>query len=316
MNISFPVFQPESPEAQAIFDLFVAVLWISAGIFIIVTGLIAIALVRGRTRVDLPKQDFGSHRREILWMVGPIIIVLWIGVISMKLILTMNAYPKVHPPHDARADAELIVIGHQWWWEVRYNPSGRVGASEIHIPVGKKIRVEVRSADVIHSFWVPQLGRKIDAIPGRNNFVWLEANRPGTYQGRCAEFCGNQHAWMNFTVYAHDSEEYERWQNDEKVTLTAVEETAAEAGEKLFFSQTCVNCHTIDGTTATMTIGPNLTNISRRKEIGGGVLLNSPDNLRRWLKNPQAIKPGCKMPNFNLSDEQVQQLAAYLESLD
>ncbi len=316
MDISFPVFQPESPEAQAIFDLFVAVLWISAGIFIIVTGLIVIALIRGRVRVDLPKQDFGSHRREILWMVGPIIIVLWIGVISMKLILTMNAYPKVHPPHDAPADAELIVIGHQWWWEVRYNHSGRVGANEIHIPVGKKIRVEVQSADVIHSFWVPQLGRKIDAIPGRNNFIWLEASRPGEYQGRCAEFCGNQHAWMNFTVYAHDPKEYAQWQHDENVTLASVTESAAEAGEKLFFSQTCVNCHTIDGTAATMTIGPNLTHIARRKEIGGGVLQNSPDNLRRWLKNPQAIKPGCKMPNFNLSDEQVQQLAAYLESLD
>jgi cytochrome c oxidase subunit 2 len=316
VNASFPVFQPESPEAQAIYDLFVAVLWISAGIFIIVAGLICIALVRGRASVALPKQDFGSHRREILWIAGPIIIVLWIGAISAKLILTINAYPQVDSPQDIGSDSELSVIGHQWWWEIRYNDSGRVAANEIHIPVGKKIRVAVKSADVIHSFWVPQLGRKIDAIPGRNNFVWLQASRPGAYQGRCAEFCGNQHAWMNFTVFAHNPEEYERWEVGGQVIPVSVKDTEAAAGERLFFAQTCVNCHAIDGTPAVTSIGPNLTHVSSRKEIGGGILQNTPANLRRWLKNPQAIKPGCKMPNFNFTDEQVHQLASYLESLD
>jgi cytochrome c oxidase subunit 2 len=312
---SFPVFQPESPEAQAMYDLFVAILCISAAIFIIVAGLIWIAVVRGRANAALPEQDFGSHRREILWIVGPVVIVLWILAISAKLILTMNAYPVVHPARDAPADAELTVVGHQWWWEVRYNHTGLVAANEIHIPVGKKIRVQVQSADVIHSFWVPQLARKIDAIPGRDNYIWLEASRPGTYQGRCAEFCGNQHAWMNFTVYALAPEEFDRWRNGENIAPPRQPGTAAAAGEELFFAQTCVNCHAIDGTKATANIGPNLTHLARRSELGGGVLQNTPDNLRRWLKNPQQFKPGSHMPDFKLTDEQADRLAVYLESL-
>lgn len=297
------------------YDVFLQVLWISAGIFIIVTGLILIAIVKGRKRSELPKQDFGSHKKEIFWMIGPILILLWLTAISAKLILTMNAVPKAHPSRDATADADLLVIGHQWWWEIKYNGSGVTGANEIHIPTGKKIRVKLESADVIHCFWVPQLARKMDVIPGRDNYIWLEANKPGIYQGRCAEFCGTQHAWMNFKVYAHDDEEYEKWLAGEKVTPGKPAESDAVAGERLFFSQTCVNCHSIQGTEAKAAIGPDLTYMARRKEIGGGVIENSTENLGRWLKNPQAIKPGCKMPNFNLSDKQVEQLVHYLESL-
>lgn len=315
MEPAIPVFQPESPEALAMFELFIQVLLISGGIFIIVAGLVFVAILRGRKRRGLPDQDFGSERREIAWMVGPVLIVLWIVAISTKLMLTMSALPKVHPARDAEAGADLRIVAHQWWWEVFYNNgSGVVGANEVHIPVNKRIRVQLASADVIHCFWVPQLARKMDVIPGRDNYIWLEASREGVFQGRCAEFCGNQHAWMNFKVYAHEPEQYERWLAGEKVVPPSPTETSAQAGEKIFFSQTCANCHTIDGTAATATIGPNLTYISRRKEIGGGVLLNSTDNLRRWLKNPQEFKPGCKMPDFKLSDEQVHNVAAYLES--
>jgi cytochrome c oxidase subunit 2 len=159
------------------------------------------------------------------------------------------------------------------------------------------------------------LARKIDVIPGRQNYLWLEASRPGAYQGRCAEFCGAQHAWMNFMVYAHSPQEYARWLAGEKVTPDRPAEGDAAAGERLFFSQTCVNCHTVQGTAATAGIGPDLTHVARRKKLGGGALENSPANLRRWLKDPQAVKPGSKMPNFHLTNEQVRQVAAYLESL-
>ncbi|QDT64947.1 cytochrome c oxidase subunit II [Calycomorphotria hydatis] len=310
----FPVFQPESPQAQAIYDVFLQVLWISAGIFFIVTALIVIALFNGRKKRDLPEQDFGSHKKEIFWMVGPTLIVLWLAAISTKLILTMDAVPKAHPARSIEADAELTVIGHQWWWEVKYNGSGVTGANEIHIPSGKKIRVKLQSADVIHSFWVPQLARKMDVIPGRHNYIWLEANQPGTYQGRCAEYCGNQHAWMNFKVYSHTPDEYEKWLNNESVEPPASDLPDAVAGKELFFSQTCVNCHAIQGTEAIATIGPDLTFVARRKELGGGVIKNSSRNLALWLKNPEAIKPGCKMPNFQLSDVQIKHLVAYLES--
>lgn len=318
MPSAVPVFQPESPQAQAMYDLFVDVLWISAAIFALMTGLIMIALIRGRRRSQLPTQDFGSPRHEIFWMVGPTFVVLWLAAISAKLILAMNAVPQVHPPEDDAADVELTVTGHQWWWEISYNGSGVISANEIYIPVAKKIRVELRSADVIHCFWVPQLARKMDVIPGRDNYIWLEANTPGVYQGRCAEYCGTQHAWMNFKVYAVTPDDYEKWLAGEEVVPAepAERETDAVAGRQLFFAQTCVNCHTIQGTAATATIGPDLTYIARRKELAGGAIENSPDNLRLWLKNPQAIKPGCKMPNFKLTDPQVRQVVAYLESLD
>lgn len=314
MEPTIPVFQPESPEALAISHLFLEVLLISAVIFAIVAGLILVAILRGRKHHGLPKQEYGDHRREIAWMVGPVLVVFWIMAISANLILAMNAVPKAHPPREEDADAELRIVGHQWWWEVFYTGTGVVGANEVHIPINMRIRVKLESADVVHCFWVPQLARKMDVIPGRDNYIWLAASRPGVYQGHCAEYCGNQHAWMNFKVYAHEPEQYEQWLAGEDVVPDSPTESAALAGEQEFFSRTCSNCHTIQGTAATGFIGPNLTHIARRKELGGGVLQNSTENLRRWLKNPQQFKPGCKMPNFKLTDEQVQNVVAYLES--
>ena len=314
----FPVFQPESPQAQAIYDLFLLVMAISSAIFVIVAGLITVAIWRGRRFADLPVQNFGSHRAEIYWLTGPVIIVLWIGATSSYLVFTINAVPAANPPGDETTVPDLTVIGHQWWWEVHHNQSEFVEANEIHIPAGKKVRVRVESADVIHCFWVPQLARKIDVIPGRGNSIWLEASKPGVYQGRCAEYCGTQHAWMNFKVYALSEEDYTQWQKSGSSAPqnSSTELKDAVAGEQIFFAHTCANCHTIRDTSANATIGPDLTHIASRKELGGGVLENSTDNLRLWMKNPQAIKPGSKMPDFNLSDEHVRQIVAYLESLD
>jgi cytochrome c oxidase subunit 2 len=297
------------------YDLFLWVLLISAAIFMIVAVLIIVALWRGRANAELPKQDFGSHRAEMFWMVGPVLVVLWIAAISAKLILTMNAVPKSHPPRQQTADAELTVIGHQWWWEVKYNGSGITAANEIHLPMGKKIRVKLESSDVIHCFWVPQLARKMDVIPGRENYIWIQADKPSVYQGRCAEFCGTQHAWMNFKVYVLDPQSYANWETRQKAVAAAPRQPDAVAGQAIFFSQTCINCHSIQGTPATASIGPDLTHVSQRKELGGGVIENSTENLARWMKNPQAIKPGCKMPDFKFSDDQVRQIVAYLQSI-
>ncbi len=297
-------------------DLFVMVLVISGVILAIVAGLVVVAVWRGRARATLPEQDFGSHRAEIFWMVGPVIVVLWITAISANLILTITAVPKVHLAHDEADEADITVTGHQWWWEIQHHDSGIVAANEIYIPAGRRIRVKLQSADVIHCFWVPQLARKMDVVPGRDNYIWLEASTPGAYQGRCAEFCGTQHAWMNFKVYALSEHDYEQWEAIANNVPADPTQADAMAGKQLFFAHTCVNCHTIQGTDAQATIGPDLTHIASRKEIGGGVLQNSTDNLRLWMKNPQAIKPGSKMPDFNLNDEQAQQLVAYLESLE
>ena len=310
---NFPVFEPASPQAEAIRDLFVQVLWISGGIFAIVAGLICFALWKFRAVGDLPEQDFGSHRKEIAWIVAPVIVVLWIAAISAKLVLTFNAVPQAHPPGEQVAD--LIVTGHQWWWEVEYAGTGIVSANEIHIPVGKRLRVQLSSADVIHSFWVARLARKMDAIPGRENFIWLQADAAGVYQGRCAEFCGTQHAWMNFLVHAHEPEDYEKWLAREKIVPPAPTDSKAIAGRRTFLSLTCSQCHAIAGTGADRSIAPDLTHIASRSELAAGVLVNSPENLRRWLKDPAAFKPGCKMPDFKLTDQQLDDLVAYLETL-
>jgi len=313
---TFPVFQPASPQARAIHDLFIEVLVISGVIFAIVAGLIVIALVRGRKlAAQLPKQEFGSHKAEIAWMVGPVIVVLWIAAITAKLILTLNAFPKAHPDREMQADAQLLVTGHQWWWEVQYAESGVIAANEVHIPAGKKIRVLLRSDDVIHCFWVPRLARKMDCVPGRDNYIWLQASEPGVYQGRCAEYCGTQHAWMNFKVYVHTPADFDKWVAGHLVVPPPPAGGLAEAGKDLFLTATCVDCHTIQGTPAQAMIGPDLTHLAARHELGGGVIKNTPEDLKTWLRNPQALKPGCKMPNFKLDDQQLQQLVAYLETL-
>ena len=313
------------------YDLFITVVLISLGIFIIVTGLIAIALWRGRASADVPEQEFGSSKSEIFWMTGPILILIWIFVISAKLILTMNAVPVVHPT-ESDPEVELTVIGHQWWWEVRYTDSSVIAANEIHIPVNKKVRVKIDSADVIHSFWVPQLARKMDAIPGHPNYIWLQANREGVYQGRCAEYCGTQHTWMKFKVVVLSTEDYARWKQEAEAgfenTATTEEPSdknnsgetdpaklLVEQGKQIFLSEGCVNCHSIAGI-STPNIGPDLTRLSQRMLLGAGVLTNSKENLGKWLKDPQKYKPGCKMPDFNLTDAQVDQLVAFLESLN
>ncbi|HBV65570.1 MAG TPA: cytochrome c oxidase subunit II [Rhodopirellula sp.] len=310
---SFPVFDPASPQAEAIRDLFVQVLFISGGVFSIVAGLICIALFRFRSKDKLPTQDFGSHRKEMAWIVAPVIVVLWIAAISAKLILTFNAVPQAHPPGEQVAD--LIVTGHQWWWEIEYAGTDIISANELHIPTGKRLRVQLSSADVIHSFWVARLARKMDAIPGRENFIWLQADEPGVYQGRCAEFCGTQHAWMNFLVHAHDPDEYEEWLSNEKVVPPPPVEPSAIAGRKTFLSLTCSQCHAIAGTGADRSIAPDLTHLASRSELAAGVLSNTPENLRSWLKNPAAFKPGCKMPDFKLTDQQLDDLVAFLETL-
>ncbi|MFH1302949.1 MAG: cytochrome c oxidase subunit II, partial [Planctomycetota bacterium] len=309
-----------SPQAEAINSLFLQVLLISAIIFAIVAGLILVAISRGRRRQTLPKQDFGSEKSEIYWLIGPVVIVIWLVAISANLVITLNAMPGADPDGKTDvSDIDLIVTGHQWWWEVKYPKSGVITANEIYIPADKKkkFRVQISSADVIHCFWVPQLGRKIDAIPGRDNYIWLQASEPGSYQGRCSEYCGAQHAWMNFKVYAVTDTEFDQWVASEQLANKQPKllSPLANSGKQFFFQATCPQCHTIYGTPAEATIGPDLTHFARRKEIGAGVIENTSENLALWLKDPQALKPGCKMPDFKLSDEHLKQLVAYLETL-
>jgi cytochrome c oxidase subunit 2 len=221
----------------------------------------------------------------------------------------------VDPPHGDR-EPDLVIIGHQWWWEIRYPESGVMTANEVHIPVGKKFLARLESIDVVHDFWVPELGRKIDLVPGHPNYMWLVAGEEGVYIGACAEFCGDQHANMRIRVVAESEEEFEQWQEEQLAVPRTPERGIAGDGARLFQTKACMNCHTIRGTAAAARVGPDLTHIADRATIGAGVLTNTPENLAKWLANPQKYKQGSYMPNMKLSDSEVRSIVAYLEALD
>jgi cytochrome c oxidase subunit 2 len=217
------------------------------------------------------------------------------------------------PP--ANREPDLIVIGHQWWWEVRYPQAGVVTANEIHIPVGRKWLVHLESADVIHDFWVPALARKIQMIPGQTNHIWLEADAPGTYDGTCAEYCGAGHSWMRFSVIAESPAAFDAWLREQENTAAMPATDSAQTGLKIFQTMTCINCHSIRGISVAASAAPYLTHVADRTILGAGVLSNTETNLFRWLKNPQDFKPGCFMPNLKLTDAQAGALTSYLETL-
>jgi cytochrome c oxidase subunit II len=312
-----PVLDPASPNARVLDHLFMGVLVVCTIILFIVVGLIGVSLGRFRASGNGtdPPQDFGNRRAEFLWLMPPVLIVLVFAIISAKLVFAINV-PAMRELSEGGSDAaDVIVVGHQWWWEVRYPASGAVTANEIHIPVGRQMRVRLDSADVIHTFWVPQLGPKKEMIPGHPNYIWLQADRPGVYEGACAQFCGDQHAWMRFIVVADEPSVYRIWIKNQARPAIESNSSLALAGRRIFFAQTCANCHTIAGTTARANAAPDLTHISTRAQLGAGVMDNSPQALARWLKNPQEIKPRCMMPNFGFSDQQVTELTVYLEGL-
>jgi cytochrome c oxidase subunit 2 len=203
----------------------------------------------------------------------------------------------------------IAAVGHQWWWEFGYG--GTKTANELHIPVDTPIDLDLTSVDVIHSFWVPELGPKMDMLPGTTNHLRLFARRAGSYDGQCAEFCGVEHAWMRIRVVVQSQVEFDRWLSAQALPAAA----HGGDGERVFLSNICVNCHTIRGTTATGTAGPDLTHLGARATIGAGVLPNDVARMRAWLADPQRYKPGSLMPRVPLPDADLDALAAYLVSL-
>jgi cytochrome c oxidase subunit 2 len=302
------IFNPQSPETQAISHLFLISLGICGAIFVVVAGLAVYSLIRFRWRTGdaEPRQIHGNRRLEIVWSVIPALILV------VLFSFTLQAMQIADPPLQGGAD--LNVTGHQWWWEVRYNASGIVTANEIHIPVGRPISVQLDSTDVLHEFWVPQLTRKMTTVPRAGNHVWMEADRVGVYEGLCSEFCGTQHAWMRFQVIAESPADYAAWERGQLAAPPAPSGDA-EKGRAVFSQMTCVNCHTIEGMASRANEGPNLTHFASRKYLGARIVPNTPENLRLWLKDPQQIKPGAKMPDFNLTPVQINELVAYFETL-
>ena len=303
------VLNPGSPQARSIFDLGIVSGIIFGIIFVVVAGMIVYALMRFRWREGEPDphQLAGNHTVEIVWTAIPCLIVVALFALTAR---TMNLSD---PP--AAPAPDLVVTGHQWWWEARYPKSGVVVANEFHIPVGKAVSVRLESSDVLHEFWLPELARKITAVPGHPNHIWLQADKPGTYLGICSEFCGTQHAWMHFLIVAEPEAEFDAWENAQLQPAVTPTGGSAANGFALFQTRSCASCHAINGTAARAQVGPDLTHFASRRQLGAGIADNTPENLRHWLADPQRVKPGVKMPDFKFTDEQVTQLVDYFETL-
>ncbi len=306
---------PKSDFALVIDDLFWQIIWWSIGVFIVVEALLVYALFRFRRRPGRPgpAQVHGNTRLEIAWTLAPALVLASIAVPTVRTIFETQA----PPTPDA---LQVQIIGHQWWWEVRYPQLNVVTANEVHLPVGRKVDISLTSADVIHSFWIPQLGGKRDANPGHTNRISLTPFEPGVYWGQCAEFCGASHANMGLRAVVEEPAQFDAWVQAQQapapnLLAQADADPLVKQGAQQFIASACLACHRIAGTPAAGQVGPDLTHVGSRRTIAAGMMENTPENLARWLRNPPGVKPGALMPNLNLSDDAVKALVAYLGSL-
>lgn len=293
---------------------------ITLAIFLIVAGMLLYALIRYRQRPENadqePAQIYGSNQIELSWTVIPILIVVMLFLSTTRVILGTQAIPK---PENAM---NVTVIGHQFWWEYRYPQFGVVTANELHVPVSDPAHPQptyltLTSADTDHSFWVPRLAGKTDLIPNRINTMWLDPQQPGLYLGQCAQYCGTQHAKMLLRVYAQSPAEFAAWIAQQKKPAFGDPGGDADAakGKAVFMQNACINCHTIAGTAATGVFGPDLTHLASRDTLASGVISNTPENLRKWIDDPNSIKPGCLMPSMHLNSRDLDAVTAYLSEL-
>ena len=308
------IFKPLATPAASIYNLSLLVLAITTAIFLVVAGLIVYAMIRFRRKPgdDLkePAQVYGSNQIEVAWTIIPILIVFILIGVTARVVSGVQ---------DARQPARAVqatVIGHQWWWEIQYPGLGLITANELHVPVAddqNATYLRLESRDVIHSFWIPQLSGKTDLIPNRLNTMWIDPREPGTYLGNCAEYCGTQHANMLLRVIVHPKGGFERWAAAQRQDASPAAQ--ASGARAAFESLSCVSCHMIKGTAAVGKFGPDLTHLMSRQTIGAGVVDNTPKNLRAWVDDPQEIKPGCLMPSMKLTGQELDQVVAYLETL-
>src|SRR5690349_8832652 len=310
------IFAPESAPANSIFDLSMFVLAITGTIFAVVFTLLVYAIVKFRSRAAdadrEPAQVYGSTQIELAWTIIPILIVVVLFLATARVIHAIQDAPK---PAEA---VEVTAIGHQFWWEFRYPKLGIVTANELHVPVSDPAHptptfLKLLSADTDHSFWVPQLAGKTDLIPNHPNGSWLDPHETGLFLGQCAQYCGTQHAKMLLRAYVDSPEDFKVWVRGQQQPANEDEKEAA--GRRVFESTACLNCHSIAGTNGTGRFGPGLTHLMSRRTIAAGAAENTPENLRLWIQNPDAIKSGSLMPAMKLSDADLDALVRYLETL-
>jgi cytochrome c oxidase subunit II len=306
------------PQSSAIASLWDVFYYVSIAVWVLViVFLIASAIVSRRNRVEDPIAVQPRDRRLMLGVVasGVATVITLVGL----LIASIRTGSELAALEDDADALTVRITGRQWWWQIQYEPNDPQAfaetANELHVPVGKVVHLELTAADVIHSFWVPSVHGKKDLIPGRINRTWIRIDKPGLYRGQCAEFCGLQHAQMMITIIADPPEEFERWKNHQREPAAPPASEEQKRGLAVFTRGPCAMCHTVVGTPAGGTLGPNLTHFKSRLTIGAGTLSNNVEHLGSWIRDAQAIKPGARMPAIKLSEEDMQALVAFLEAL-
>jgi cytochrome c oxidase subunit 2 len=306
------MFDARGTEARRIAGVSWLMFGLAAAVYVIVAGFIVMAILRGRRRSSSDPTPAREPKDDtFIWFGGIVAPVAILAVLAVVTITTTQDLRRAEA-----GELRIEVTAKRWWWEVRYPDAGVATASEIHIPVGRPIDIELLSDNVIHSFWVPQLAGKVDTIPGQRNHLRLEAREPGTYRGECAEYCGIQHANMSYLVIADEPGEFDRWltRRGAGAGLTPVSEEAAR-GQVVFNRESCAGCHTVRGTQAMGTIGPDLSDFGARRSIGSMTIANGGAELSRWITDPGGVKPGTLMPPTALSPDDLAAVVAYLEGL-
>jgi len=302
--------EPASDNADTIQDVYILIFWLAGAVFVGVLALtLAFSLMFKEQEGVEAVQTHGNSRLEILWTFIPVIIVVIMAVPTFDAIVQTEG----DAPEGAH---EVTAIGHQWWFEFEYPEEGIVTATDLHLQVGQPVQVSLLSDDVIHSFWVPRLMGKKDMMPGHENQLWFTPTETGVFLGQCAEFCGLSHAKMRFRVIVHSPEDYAAWVESAQAAAAEPEDELAQRGLEVFSNPAsqCVACHTIEGVSSG-DIGPNLTQVGSRSTLAGGWLDNTPENMADWIADPASVKPGSLMPDTGLSDEDIQAVVAYLQTL-
>jgi cytochrome c oxidase subunit II len=310
------IFSPSSTPADSIYHLSLFVLAVTGVIFVVVFSLLVYAVIKFRRRPGddhrEPPQVYGSNQMELAWTVIPVLIVV---------VLFLAAARVIHAVEDAKfppGTLEVTAIGHQFWWEFQYPNQNIVTANELHVPVSDRehptpTHITLMSADTDHSFWLPNLAGKTDLIPNRVNSMWIDPHETGVYVGQCAQYCGTQHAKMLLKVIVESREDFDKWLANQRQPAAELDSVAQ--GRHVFESTACVNCHTIAGTNAKGKFGPDLTHLMSRGTIASGAAPATHENLRLWIKDPEAIKPGCLMPAMQLSEQEIDAVTAYMMTL-
>ncbi len=303
------IFSTQTREAEELHTLNVYFIIASSAILILVIGLLIFISFkfRGKQSQTEPKQIYSNRLLEIFMVAIPFLLVSYFFYLTIKTM--RDTEPRV-----VNEKPTVTITGKQWWWDAHY-PNGAVTANEIHLPINEKVLLELKAADVIHDWWLPSFGPKMDMIPGVTNYLWLNILKPGIYIGACSEFCGKQHAGMRIKVIAQTRQDYNKWLAANALPAVISPDENIKKGELLFSENSCGSCHNIRGTGANGHVGPDLTHIASRGTLLSGLVENSKENLTRFISNPQSVKPGVNMPRFIYSEDSIAVLVDYLNSL-